>query len=86
MQFESNRMYRVKAVADALDVSPSTIYRAIESGALDALKIGTGKGTLRVSGAAVQAYLESCSEAAYQAYVVNGEPVSDSDDVAGEVA
>lgn len=61
MQFESNRMYRVKAVAEALDVSVNTIYRAIESGALDALKIG---GAVRVPGAAVNAYVKSCGQAA----------------------
>lgn len=87
MQFEDNRVYRVKAVADALDVSASTIYRAIESGALDAYKIGTGKGTLRIPGGSVNVYLGECSEAAYQAYVVGGQsPASDDTDTVGEVA
>ncbi|OXM62582.1 DNA-binding protein [Amycolatopsis sp. KNN50.9b] len=79
-------MYRVKAVAEALDVSVATIYRAIESGKLDALKIGTGKGTIRITGTAANIYVNACSEAAYQAYVVEGAPVAASDDAAGEVA
>lgn len=64
MQVESTRLYRVKAVADMLDVSPSTIYRAIESGALRAYKVGTGKGALRVLGSAIHAYLQECASAA----------------------
>lgn len=86
MQFEDNRMYRVKAVAEALDVSVATIYRAIESGKLDALKIGTGKGTIRITGKAANIYVNACSGAASQAYVVEGAPIAASDDVAGEVA
>lgn len=60
MRFESNQIYRVKAVAEALDVSPATVYRAIESGSLVAIKLGTGKGTLRLWGAAVNDYLARC--------------------------
>lgn len=71
MQFERNRMYRVKAVADALDVSVATIYRAVESGALHALKIGTGTGTVRVPGAAVVAYLDACASAAQHGHTVS---------------
>lgn len=54
-------MYRVKDVAGHFDVSVSTIYRAIESGQLDALKLGTGQGTLRVPGSAVLAYAETAA-------------------------
>lgn len=72
MQFERNRMYRVKAVADALDVSAATIYRAIESGKLDALKLGTGTGTLRIPGHAISTYLEDCAQAAYDTHVIAG--------------
>lgn len=60
MQVERTRMYRVKEVAGHFDVSAATIYRAIESGALDALKLGRGRGTLRVTGAAVLAYAAAC--------------------------
>lgn len=72
MQFERNRMYRVKAVAEALDVSVATIYRAIEAGKLNAFKIGTGKGALRIPGEAVPAYLRECANAAHEAMAANG--------------
>lgn len=61
MEFEIGRMYRVKAVAEALDISLATVYRAIESGKLRALKLGAGNGTLRIPGEAVNAYLDSCA-------------------------
>jgi excisionase family DNA binding protein len=80
MRVEDNRVFRVSAVADLLDVHRATIYRAIESGALDALKIGTGKGALRIPGYAVNAYLNICAEAAYTAHVVEGESAADADD------
>ncbi|PZS34679.1 MAG: DNA-binding protein [Pseudonocardiales bacterium] len=63
MHVESTQKYRVKAVARHFDVSASTIYRAIESGRLGALKLGTGTGALRVTGAAVLAYEEACTRA-----------------------
>lgn len=85
MQVEGTRMFRVKAVAEMLDVSVATIYRAIESGALDALKIGTGKGTLRIPGYAVAAYVEACSSAAYEAIVTGGQAAASADNAA-EVA
>lgn len=62
MQVDDTRVYRVKAVADMLDVSPATIYRAIESGELDAYKFGSGKGTLRVPGHAIRIYLDGCAQ------------------------
>ncbi|MGH3905558.1 MAG: helix-turn-helix transcriptional regulator [Pseudonocardiaceae bacterium] len=55
MQVEATRLYRVREVAGHFDVSVATIYRAIGSGQLAALKLGTGRGTFRVSGAAVLA-------------------------------
>ena len=63
MQVEATRVYRVKDVAEHFDVSAATIYRAIESGQLDALKLGTGRGTLRVPGWAVEAYADAAFEA-----------------------
>ncbi len=72
MQFERNRMYRVRAVADALDVSVATIYRAVETGALQALKLGTGAGTVRVPGSAVLDYLDSCASTGHRASTVDG--------------
>ena len=68
MQVEGTRPYRVREVAEHFDVSTATIYRAIESGQLAALKLGTGKGTLRVLGAAVLAYEKACLRAAYESW------------------
>ena len=69
MQVEGTRMYRVKEVAEGLYVSVATIYRAIDSGVLPALKVGTGSGALRIPGVAVQAYMRACEQAARQAPV-----------------
>lgn len=57
-------MFRVNAVAAMFDVSPATIYRAIEAGHLTALKHGGGKGALRISEASVRAYEARCQLAA----------------------
>ena len=59
MQVDGTRNYRVKDVAEHFDVSVSTIYRAIEAGQLDAVKLGAGQRTLRVPGSAVRAYAEA---------------------------
>lgn len=81
MQVEGTHMYRVKAVAEMFDVSVSTIYRAIEAGQLDVLKIGAGKGLIRITADAIQAFRNGCAEAAYQAYVLGGESVAEDTDV-----
>ena len=57
MQVNGTRMLRVKAVAAMYDVSPATIYRAIEAGHLVALKLGSGRA-LRVPETALRAYEE----------------------------
>ncbi len=72
MQVESTRLYRVRDVAEHFDVSVATIYRAIESGQLSVLNLGTGTGALRVTGAAVVAYAESCTQAAYRSWFPGG--------------
>jgi excisionase family DNA binding protein len=72
MQLERTRLYRVRDVAEHFDVSVATIYRAIESGQLTALKLGTGTGTFRVTGAAVVAYAEACVRAAYESLFPGG--------------
>lgn len=54
------RMLRVKAVAEMYDVSVSTIYRAIESGQLDAYRIGIGKGAIRIPAHALTSFEETC--------------------------
>lgn len=80
MQVDGNRIFRVKAVADLLDVHRSTIYRAISSGALDAMKLGPGKGAVRIAGHSVNAYLNSCVEAGYNSYVEGDESPEAADD------
>ncbi|QRP48864.1 helix-turn-helix domain-containing protein [Amycolatopsis sp. FDAARGOS 1241] len=64
MQVERTRLYRVRAVADELDVSVATIYRAVESGVLRAIRLGTGKGAVRIWGHAIEDYLAACESAA----------------------
>lgn len=61
-------MFRVKAVAEMFDVSPSTIYRAIDAGKLEAFKIGSGsaRGSVRIPEYALRTFEEACAEAAYR--------------------
>lgn len=54
---EIRKPYRVADVARILDVHQSTIYRDIESGRLRALRVGVGKGALRILPDALDAYL-----------------------------
>jgi excisionase family DNA binding protein len=86
MQVNGTRMLRVKAVADMFDVSVATIYRAVEARKLDALRIGSRKGALRIPESALAAYAEECAEAAYQAFVVDGESAASADTDAGQMA
>ncbi len=72
MQVDSTRLYRVRDVAEHFEVSVATIYRAIESGQLSSLKLGTGTGTLRVTGVAVLAYEKACTQAAYRSWFPGG--------------
>ncbi|MGH3567806.1 MAG: helix-turn-helix domain-containing protein [Pseudonocardia sp.] len=58
MQDDRTRMFRVKAVAEMFDVSEASIYRAIRSGQLDALRIG---GSVRVPSEALRAFGEAAS-------------------------
>jgi excisionase family DNA binding protein len=80
MQVERTRLYRVRDVAEHFDVSVATIYRAIESGQLTALKLGTGTGTFRVTGAAVVAYSEACVRAAFESWFPGGGSSDHADD------
>lgn len=67
MQVERTRLYRVRTVAEALDVSVATIYRAVDSGALRAIRVGTSKGAVRIPGDAIEAYFAACAAAAPKA-------------------
>jgi len=46
------------------DVSVSTIYRAIEAGQLGALRLGKGKGAVRIPAQALTSFAAACAEAA----------------------
>jgi excisionase family DNA binding protein len=48
---------RVKDIATALRVDSTTVYREITAGRLEAYRIGSGRGTFRVSRTAFAAYL-----------------------------
>ncbi|MGK3110400.1 helix-turn-helix domain-containing protein [Streptomyces sp. WAC05858] len=48
---------RVKDVAAALRVAPPTVYAEIKSGRLPSYRVGTGRGTIRVSREAFKNYL-----------------------------
>lgn len=64
MRVEGIEHYRVREVADDLGTSVSTIYRAVTSGRLRALRFGTGKGAIRVPVWAVAEYVRACERAA----------------------
>lgn len=65
MQVMDSVLHRVRVVAARLDVSVATVYRAIGSGRLRALRIGAGRrGAVRVPESAVTEYLRTCEEAA----------------------
>lgn len=55
----STQMFRVKAVAEVLDVHISTVYRLIESKHLGSVRIGFGKGAIRIPAQALNEYLTS---------------------------
>lgn len=54
---QTEKPFRVADIAKMLDVHVATIYRDIEAGRLRALRVGSGKGALRILPAALDAYL-----------------------------
>jgi excisionase family DNA binding protein len=50
---------KVKDIAGALRVDSTTVYREITAGRLEAYRVGTGRGTIRISRSAFSAYLEA---------------------------
>jgi excisionase family DNA binding protein len=50
------RYYKPAQVADRLNIGLRTVYELIASGALESVRIGTGRGTLRVAAAVLDAY------------------------------
>jgi excisionase family DNA binding protein len=55
---ERTTPYHVAEIAEMVGVHRVTVYRDIAAGRLKALRIGKGKGTLRIPPAALKPYLE----------------------------
>ena len=56
------QLLTVAVVAERLSVSPSLVYQMIESGKLAHHRIGTGRGTIRVSESDLESYLATCHQ------------------------
>ncbi len=54
------KLLTVAVVAQRLVVSQSLVYQLIESGRLGHHRIGTGRGTIRVSESDLESYLSEC--------------------------
>jgi excisionase family DNA binding protein len=63
-RIDPKNLYRARAGAIWLGVSVATIYRAVDRGELRALRVGTGKGTIRIPGDALIEYKDACERAA----------------------
>lgn len=57
------RYFRVAEVAARFDVDSTTIYRQIKAGRLKALRIGTGRGAVRIPAVALAEYEASIGAA-----------------------
>ena len=53
-------MYTVRQIAETLNVSESNVYALVASGRLTSHRIGNGRGVVRISEQALQAYLATC--------------------------
>lgn len=56
-QAPASEPLRVKDIATALRVDVSTVYTEIKSGSLPSYRVGSGRGTIRVSRTAFTQYL-----------------------------
>lgn len=54
---QPNAPLRVRDIAAALRVDTSTVYAEIRSGRLESYRVGTGRGTIRVTRTAFTTYL-----------------------------
>jgi len=54
---EATKFYHVAQVATLLNVHRTTVYRAIKSGELTAVRFGQGRGGLRVPASALTNYV-----------------------------
>lgn len=57
------KVLTVREVADVLRVSLGTVYALVDAGKLDCLRIGTGRGTIRILEDDLRRYMESCRRA-----------------------
>lgn len=60
------RFFRVAEVAARFEIDETTIYRQIKAGRLKAIRIGAGRGTLRISAEALAEYEASITAAAIE--------------------
>ncbi|MGX4738150.1 helix-turn-helix domain-containing protein [Kitasatospora griseola] len=56
--FASDEPLRVKEIARALGVSSDTVEREVRAGRLPSYRVGSGRGTIRVTRQAFRAYLK----------------------------
>lgn len=61
---EGDEMLLVSEVAAQIRVTKTTIHRLIDAGELPALRVGLGRGAIRIRRTAWEAYLVACEEAA----------------------
>jgi excisionase family DNA binding protein len=50
-------LLKVKEAAQAMNVSPDTVYDLVNSGALPSIRIGTGRGTIRIKPTELEKFL-----------------------------
>lgn len=55
---QDERPLDVKVIADALRLDRATIYREVTAGRLPSYRVGSGRGTIRVSRVAFMQYLD----------------------------
>lgn len=53
-------MLKVKQVAERLNVPKSTVYSLVDNGLLPCVRIGLGRGTIRVEERDLEAFIEVC--------------------------
>ncbi|MGM0488161.1 MAG: helix-turn-helix domain-containing protein [Planctomycetota bacterium] len=56
------RLLTVKEAADLLHVSPSAVYQLIDAHRLACHRIGTGRGTIRISRHDLNTFLDVCRQ------------------------
>jgi excisionase family DNA binding protein len=78
--------YRVAEVAARFEIDETTVYRQIKAGRLKAVRIGSGRGTVRVPAEALAEYEASIAAAAKSAELTVDTPLGSVDLVAIERA